>query len=210
MGAALDLRDSATEGHSARVTRYAILIAEALGCTGGQIRELERGAYLHDIGKIGIPDGILLKKGRLTPEEKQVMQAHVITGYRLVQRIPFLATAAEIVLTHQERFDGSGYPRGLKGGEIPLEARIFAVADTLDAMTSDRPYRKALPMVAAIEEIRRQSGRQFDPEIVGAFLTIPARTLLEAQEAATTQSGNISSSRESSFQMAASLEERPK
>lgn len=173
LGAALDLRDSATEGHSARVTRYALMIAEAMGCAHDQLREIARGAYLHDIGKMGVPDGILLKQGKLTPEEQEVMESHVFSGYQMVRRIPFLAEAAQIVLTHQERYDGLGYPAGLRGADIPLGARIFAVADTLDAMTSDRPYRKALPFRVAIEEIRKEAGHQFDPEIVRVFLTIP-------------------------------------
>lgn len=184
LGAALDLRDSATEGHSARVTCYARMIAEALGCTAGQLREITRGAYLHDIGKMGVPDGILLKQGKLTPEEQGVMESHVMTGYQLVRRIPFLAEAARIVLTHQERYDGLGYPAGLKGADIPIGARVFAVADTLDAMTSDRPYRKAMPFSVALAEIRKESGRQFDPAIVQVFLGIPESRWIEARAAA--------------------------
>src|SRR5487761_1323308 len=144
LGAALDLRDSGTAGHSSRVTRYTIRLAQAMGCSKEMLQELTRGAYLHDIGKIGIPDGILLKTANLSKEERTVMEAHVKIGYRLVNRIAFLAPAAEVVLCHQERFDGRGYPRGLAGGQIPQGARIFAVADALDAMTSDRPYRKAM------------------------------------------------------------------
>jgi HD-GYP domain-containing protein (c-di-GMP phosphodiesterase class II) len=128
---------------------------------------------LHDIGKIGIPDSILLKEGKLTAEETAVMQTHVRIGYDIVCRIAFLSGAAQIVLTHQEWFDGTGYPQGLVGQEIPLGARIFAVADTLDAMTSDRPYRRALPLAEARVEIRRHSGTQFDPGIVGIFESIP-------------------------------------
>lgn len=182
LGAALDLRDSATEGHSARVTRYTLVMAETMGCASSDLRDIARGAYLHDIGKIGIPDGILLKQGRLTPEEKEVMETHVMIGYQLVKRIPFLAAAAEMVLTHQERYDGRGYPRGLKGGDIVIGSRIFAVADTLDAMTSDRPYRKALSIEQAISEIRSESGRQFDPSIVRVFLSIPEAEWIEIRE----------------------------
>lgn len=182
LGAALDLRDSATEGHSARVTRYTLIMAKAIGCAPEEMREIARGAYLHDIGKIGIPDGILLKQGKLAPEEKEVMETHVMIGYKLVKRIPFLAAAAEMVLTHQERYDGRGYPRGLKNGDIVIGSRIFAVADTLDAMTSDRPYRKALPLEDAIQEIRNEAGRQFDPAVVGVFLSIPASIWREIQE----------------------------
>jgi putative nucleotidyltransferase with HDIG domain len=173
LGAALDVRDAGTAGHSSRVTRYSIRIAQEMGFAPDVLKDLTRGAYLHDIGKIGIPDGILLKGNKLTPEERAVMQAHVGIGYRLVSRIAFLTSAAEIVLAHQERFDGRGYPRGLAGEQIPLGARIFAVADTLDAMTSDRPYRTALTLAEAKREIERESGKQFDPKVVRAFLSIP-------------------------------------
>jgi len=172
LGAALDLRDDETAGHSRRVARYSLEIAKTMGCTSDQMKQIARGAYLHDIGKIGIPDSILLKGSKLTAEETALMQRHVRVGYELVSRIAFLAPAAAIVLTHHERFDGVGYPQGLREDEIPLGARIFAVADTLDAMTSDRPYRRALPFSAAQAEIIRESGRQFDPEIVRVFLSI--------------------------------------
>jgi putative nucleotidyltransferase with HDIG domain len=173
LGAALDLRDNETAGHSRRVTRYCLEIAKALGCDNEELKQIERGSYLHDIGKIGIPDSILLKPGRLTPEERITMDSHVRIGYDIVSRIAFLARPADIVLTHQERFDGTGYPQGLVGAEISMGARIFSIADTLDAMTSDRPYRRALPFSEARDEIIRESGRQFDPEIVEAFLSIP-------------------------------------
>ncbi|MFB3922204.1 MAG: HD domain-containing phosphohydrolase [Terriglobia bacterium] len=184
LGAALDLRDTETAGHSERVTRYALEIAQRMGCSPDQLKQIRRGSYLHDIGKIGIPDSILLKEGKLTPGETQRMQAHVRIGYDVVCRIAFLAGAAEIVLTHQERWDGTGYPQGLTGEEIPLGARIFAVADTLDAMTSDRPYRRALSCQEARDEIRRESGRQFDPAVVQAFLAIPEETWEEIRTAA--------------------------
>jgi len=173
LAAALDLRDNETAGHSRRVSRYCLEMARAMGCSPDQLRQIARGSYLHDIGKIGTPDAILLKPGKLTAEETDVMQTHARIGYELVSRIAFLAGAAEIVLTHQERFDGTGYPQGLMGAEIPLGARIFAVADTLDAMTSDRPYRRALPFATARAEIIRESGRQFDPQVVKVFLAIP-------------------------------------
>ncbi len=172
LGAALDLRDNETAGHSRRVTRYCLQMAQAMGCTGEPLKHIMRGAYLHDIGKIGIPDSILLKPAKLSPEEREVMESHARVGYELVSRIVFLAPAAEIVLTHQESYDGTGYPQGLVGDEIPLGARIFSVADTLDAMTSDRPYRRALAYSAAREEIARLAGRQFDPEVVRVFLSI--------------------------------------
>lgn len=173
LGAALDLRDTETAGHSERVSRYTLQMAKNMGCSNDELRQIARGSYLHDIGKIGIPDSILLKEGKLTLEEIETMQTHVRIGYDLVSRIAFLAPAAAIVLTHQERYDGTGYPQGLVGKEIPLGARIFAVADTLDAMTSDRPYRRALTFSTARDEITRESGRQFDPDVVGVFLGVP-------------------------------------
>ncbi len=173
LGAALDLRDNNTAGHSRRVTLFCLQMAVAMGCSGLELQHLSRGAYLHDIGKIGIPDSILLKAAKLTAEETAIMQTHARIGYDLVSRIAFLAPAAEIVLTHQERWDGTGYPQGLMEKEIPLGARIFAVADTLDAMTSDRPYRRALPFSAARAEIEGGSGRQFDPEVAKVFLATP-------------------------------------
>jgi HD-GYP domain-containing protein (c-di-GMP phosphodiesterase class II) len=176
LGAALDLRDNETAGHSRRVTRYCLEIAKVLGCEKDELKHLERGSYLHDIGKIGIPDAILLKPGRLDPVEREVMDSHVRIGYDIVSRVTFLARPSEIVLTHQERFDGTGYPQGLIGKEIPLGARIFSVADTLDAITSDRPYRRALPFSEARNEIVRCSGVQFDPDVVQAFLSIPEET----------------------------------
>ena len=176
LGAALDLRDTETAGHSHRVSLYCLAIARAIGCTNEQLKTIARGSYLHDIGKIGIPDSVLLKQGKLTPQEMTVMQTHVRIGYELLSRIPFLASASKIVLAHQERYDGAGYPQGLMGEEIPLGARIFAVADTLDAMTSDRPYRRALPFETARDEIIRESGKQFDPDVVRVFLSLPEVT----------------------------------
>ncbi|MGB8323551.1 MAG: HD domain-containing phosphohydrolase [Candidatus Acidiferrum sp.] len=173
LGAAIDLRDNATAGHSRRVCRYSLKIAAVMGWSEQDCGSLARGAYLHDIGKLGTPDGILLKPGPLTEDERKIMQQHAQIGFDLIKSIPFLADAAEIVLAHHERCDGSGYPRGLKGNEIPEGARIFAVADALDAITSDRPYRSASPFEVAQDIIRCQSGRQFDAEVVQAFLEIP-------------------------------------
>jgi len=173
LGNALDLKDAETEGHSKRVTAFTIAIARAMGLTAGQIRVIARGAFLHDIGKMAIPDAILRKPGALDPEEVAIMREHCYRGYQILKRIPFLSEAAEIVYSHQEKYDGTGYPRGLKGDEIPLGARIFSVADTLDAMTSDRPYRAKLPFSVAREEIQRWSGRQFDPLVVATFLQMP-------------------------------------
>jgi putative nucleotidyltransferase with HDIG domain len=176
LGAAIDLRDNETAGHSQRVCRYSLEIARAMGWSGKDLENLARGAYLHDIGKLGIPDGILLKPGPLTPDERSLMQQHAQIGFDIVKDIPFLRDAADIVLMHHERFDGGGYPRRLKGDEILPGARIFPVADTLDAVTSDRPYRRASSFEKASEIIRSEAGRQFDPEIVRVFLNVPADT----------------------------------
>ena len=147
-------------------------IARAMGWSEDRLGGLAKGAHLHDIGKLGIPDGILLKPGPLTAEERRLMQRHVQIGFDLVADIAFLADAAEIVLTHHERYDGSGYPRGLKRDEILPSARIFAVVDSFDAITSDRPYRPAQSLTAARIEIEKWSGRQFDPEVVKVFLSM--------------------------------------
>jgi putative nucleotidyltransferase with HDIG domain len=170
LGDALDKKDAETEGHSKRVTAFTIAIARAMGLSKDQIAVIARGAFLHDIGKMAVPDAILRKPGKLTPDEILIMQEHCYHGYEILKKIPFLNEAAEIVYAHQERFDGTGYPRGLKGDEIPLGARMFSVADTLDAITSDRPYRPAQSLAAARAEIARWSGRQFDPEVVKVFL----------------------------------------
>ena len=179
LAAALDTRDTETQGHSARVSEYTVLIAERMGVKEPELTEIRRGALLHDVGKIGISDAVLRKPGKLSPEEWVEMRRHPEMGYRILSGINFLEKSLPIVIAHQERFDGSGYPKGLKGEEIPLGARIFAVVDTLDAMTSDRPYRKALPYEDARGEIVRWSGIQFDPRVVEVFLTI-ARAEWEA------------------------------
>jgi len=173
LGDALDLKDKETEFHSRRVTAYTIAIARKMGLPKEEINVIARGAFLHDIGKLAIPDDILLKPSKLTENEMEIMKEHCYLGYKIIKGIPFLAEAAEIVYAHQERYDGQGYPRGLKGEEIPLGARIFAIADTLDAMRSDRVYRKAQSIEAARKEIELWSGRQFDPQIVKVFLEMP-------------------------------------
>jgi putative nucleotidyltransferase with HDIG domain len=173
LGDALDLKDRETEGHSKRVTAFTMAIARAMGLPREHIDVIARGAFLHDIGKMAIPDRILLKPGKLDEEEKVIMREHCYHGYQMLKKIPFLAEACEIVYSHQEHFDGSGYPRGLKGTEIPLGARIFSVADTLDAIISDRPYRPARSLGEARKEIQDWSGRQFDPEVVEVFLKMP-------------------------------------
>jgi len=173
LGDALDLKDSETEGHSKRVTAFTIAMARAMGLSAERIRVIARGAFLHDIGKMAIPDAILRKPGPLTEEERAIMREHCYRGYQMLRKIPFLTEASEIVYAHQEKFDGTGYPRQLKGEEIPLGARIFAVADTLDAITSDRPYRAAQSIWAAREEIIRFEGSQFDPAVVRVFCEMP-------------------------------------
>lgn len=175
--AALDTRDTETEGHSERVAAYTMAIASRLKLNPDELPHIERGALLHDIGKIGVPDAILYKPGPLTPEEWEIMKKHPEIGYRMCMKIEMLRSAAPIVLHHHERWDGKGYPYGLVGEEIPLGARMFAIADTLDAMTSDRPYRKALSFAQAREEIARHAGTQFDPDLVKLFLEIPEEEL---------------------------------
>ncbi len=182
LGGALDLRDAETEGHCQRVKAFTLAIAEAMRVERDLLPRLARAAFLHDIGKMAIPDQILRKPGPLTIEERDIMRQHCEIGYRMLIRIPFLRDAAEIVLSHQEFFNGTGYPRGLKAEQIPLGARIFAVADALDAMISDRPYRRALPISHAREEITRCSGTQFDPRVVEVFLSLPDSLWSELRE----------------------------
>lgn len=182
LGSALDLKDSETQGHSKRVTAFTVAIARAMGVGQEDMKTIARGAYLHDIGKIGVPDSILRKEGPLTPEETTLMRTHCQRGHDILAHIGYLKDVSEIILSHQERYDGEGYPRGLRGAEIPLGARIFAIADTLDAMTSDRPYRKALPISKAREEVLRFRGSQFDPVVVDAFLAIPENAWNELRQ----------------------------
>ena len=171
---ALDAREHETQAHSQRVREYTLTLAQDLGLKHDDLIQTGRGALLHDVGKIGVRDSILLKPGKLSQDEWVEMRMHPQIGYNILQNIEFLSPAAEIVLCHQERWDGKGYPNGLAGLDIPLGARIFAVVDTMDAMTSDRPYRKAMSFEAALEEIRICSGTQFDPRIASAFLSVPA------------------------------------
>ena len=172
LGNALDLKDAETEGHSKRVTAFTMAIARAMELPDDRRKVIGRGAFLHDIGKMAIPDAILRKPGRLTPEEQAVMREHCLLGYQMLRKIPFLHEPAEIVYSHQERFDGQGYPRGLRGDQIHLGARIFAVADTFDAITSDRPYRAAQSISSARREIEKNMGTQFDPKVVKIFLSL--------------------------------------
>jgi putative nucleotidyltransferase with HDIG domain len=179
LGDALDLKDAETEGHSRRVTAFTIAMARAMELPQDKVRVIARGAFLHDVGKMAIPDAILRKPERLSVEEQAIMREHASLGYQILRKIPFLQEAADIVHCHQEHYDGSGYPRGLKGEQIPLGARIFAVADTFDAMTSDRPYRAAQSISSGRREVERNAGKQFDPEVVRVFLSIPERIWIE-------------------------------
>jgi response regulator RpfG family c-di-GMP phosphodiesterase len=179
LGSALDSRDVGTEAHSRRVHGYALATAREYGVPEADIPDLEHGVLLHDIGKIGIPDSILLKTGPLTAEEWKTMRRHPEIGKRLIEGVPFLRGAIPIVYCHHEKWDGGGYPRGLRGEEIPLGARIFSVVDAFDAMTFDRPYSTAIPFDAAYSEIKRCAGSHFDPAVVEAFLRVPEPLLEE-------------------------------
>jgi putative nucleotidyltransferase with HDIG domain len=180
---ALDARDQETKGHSVRVSHYMMDVARQLGVkpNSAEWLDMQRGSLLHDVGKIGVTDSILLKAGALTDHEWQDMRRHPEIGYHMLKQIGFLKGAAEIILSHHERWDGKGYPRALTHDEIPLGARIFGVVDTFDSMTSDRPYRKALPVSTALNEIIAHRGSQFDPLIVEAFVDI-YETLLKQRE----------------------------
>ena len=179
---ALDYRDMETQWHSRRVSLYARRLAEAMGLSLEECNEVEMGALLHDIGKIGVRDSVLLKPGPLNQEEWEEMREHPAIGFRLLRSIDYLAGASQIVLQHQERWDGKGYPRGLAGKDIVIGARIFSVVDTLDAIRSDRPYRAGRSFPVALEEIRRCSGTQFDPDVVEAFASVPESGWEEIRE----------------------------
>jgi putative nucleotidyltransferase with HDIG domain len=176
---ALDARDRETEGHSTRVSELACLLAAEIGLNANALKAIERGSLLHDIGKIGISDTILHKPSGLTPEEWEKMRLHPDIGARIIEDIPFLQETLPIIRYHQERWDGSGYPVGLSGKDIPLQARIFAVADAFDALTSDRPYRERIPVSEALEYIKEQSGILFDPDVVSAFERMYEKNKLE-------------------------------
>jgi putative nucleotidyltransferase with HDIG domain len=174
---ALDLKDHGTNWHSKRVTDLTMLLARSMGIEGNRLSQIWRGAMLHDIGKIGIPDSILLKPGALDDAEMAAMRMHTVYAFQMLSRIDYLAQAIDIPYAHHEKWDGSGYPRGLKGENIPLPARIFAVIDVYDALTSDRPYRPAWTTDRALAEIKAQAGRHFDPAVTEAFFN-----LLETEE----------------------------
>jgi HD-GYP domain-containing protein (c-di-GMP phosphodiesterase class II) len=167
---ALELRDHDTGGHTRRTTDLTIRLAQVMGIKGSDILHISRGALLHDIGKMGVPDSIILKPGPLSEDEWVIMRKHPQFAYDLLSPISYLRMALDIPYCHHEKWDGSGYPRGLKGDQIPLSARIFAVVDVWDALISERPYRKAWPPEKAIDYIREQSGKHFDPKVVEIFL----------------------------------------
>jgi putative nucleotidyltransferase with HDIG domain len=171
---AADARDQETSGHSFRVSLYAVELARAMGVRGEALKAVEWGALLHDVGKMVVPDHILRKSSPLTEDEWLIMKQHPSWGYEMLAEVSFLQAAAlDLIYSHHERWDGTGYPRGLAGESIPLGARIFAAVDTYDAITSDRPYRRARPHSAAVAELQRVTGRQLDPQVVEAFLQIP-------------------------------------
>jgi putative nucleotidyltransferase with HDIG domain len=169
---ALDLRDKETEGHTQRVTILTQRLARSMGIEGDALVHITRGALLHDIGKMAIPDGILLKPGQLTEDERMLIQKHPIYAYEMLSPIAFLLPAIDIPYCHHEKWDGSGYPRGLRGKEIPFAARIFPVVDVWDALTSNRPYRKAMPQYEVRARIKADSGKHFDPVVVDAFMEL--------------------------------------
>ena len=173
---ALELRDRETEGHSRRVTELTVRIAKEMGIKDEDLVHIRRGALLHDIGKLGVPDEILLKPGKLTEEEWEIMKKHPVYAYQMLSKIEYLRPALDIPYCHHEKWGGSGYPRGLKGEEIPLSARIFAVVDVFDALTSDRPYRKAWSREETIRYIQERNGKDFDPKVVDAFLSVINKT----------------------------------
>ncbi len=184
LAGALEARDVETRGHSNRVVAYSLRIAKEMGLTHNELISIEQGALLHDIGKIGVKDSILLKRGPLTSAEWEEMREHIQHGLRIIDGIDFLSGARPVVGQHHEKYDGSGYPNGLRGNAIHIQARIFAVADAFDAITSDRPYRASQPYANARDEIVANSGVHFDPHVVKAFLNISEAEWTEIRKAA--------------------------
>lgn len=188
---AIEARDAETRNHSRRARAYTLLIARHAGVEGDELRDIGWGALLHDIGKIGVPDRILRKPGPLTPDEWEIMRQHPVVGHELIQEIDFLDGAADIVLAHHERFDGSGYPFGLEGEDIPLGARIFAIADAVETITSRRAYKEPERFTTAREEVLRCSGTHFDPALVDVFRSIPLDEFRAIREQYLETSGEI-------------------
>ena len=178
---AIDAKDPYTKGHSDRVTRYAVKIAKEMNLSGSTIRNIEYSALIHDIGKIGIQEAILTKKGKLTGTEYEIVKMHPLIGESIITPVKFLNGIAPLILYHHEHFNGKGYLEGLRGEAIPLGARIISVADAFDAMTSDRPYRKALTKEEARKELEKASGKKFDPRVIKAFLRLLDRGELEEE-----------------------------
>ncbi len=166
----MEMRDRETEGHTERVTEITLQLARAMGLPEAELVHVQRGAMLHDMGKLSIPDSILLKPGKLTDEEWKVMRQHPQLAYDMLNLVEYLRPALDIPLCHHEKWDGTGYPRGLKGEEIPLMARLFAVVDVWDACLSNRPYRKAMDREVVLEYLREEAGKHFDPQVVKVFL----------------------------------------
>lgn len=182
LAVAVESKDSTTGGHIRRVSRLGSLLAARHLGEAAQDPQLEFGFLLHDVGKLAVPDAVLCKPGALSADEWSLMRRHPVEGARILSAIPFLHGASDIVLRHHERWDGAGYPDGLAGEEIPIGARLFAIADTIDAMTSDRPYRSGLPLAAAVDEVVRLSGTQFDPACVLTLTQVPDEDLLHLIE----------------------------
>jgi HD-GYP domain-containing protein (c-di-GMP phosphodiesterase class II) len=172
LGSAIAKRDSDTNTHNYRVTLYAIELARTIKLPGESMRALIAGAFLHDVGKIGIPDAILLKPGKLDEQEFATMKTHVDQGDHILKKSTWLTDARDVVLNHHEKFNGGGYPRGIKGEDIPLSARIFAIVDVFDALTSERPYKAPMPLEQSLDILRRDAGSHFDPDLVAAFVNI--------------------------------------
>lgn len=178
----IDSKEAQSSGHTWRVTGYSIALARSMELPVREIRLLARAAFLHDVGISAVPDEILRKPGKLTDQEHQLLRTHCQRGYEILRKIPLFSEVADVVYAHHEHYDGTGYPRGLRASEIPLGARIFAVADALDAITSDRPYRIGSSLNVARDTIQRCSGTQFDPDVVGAFLILPTRLIEDLRE----------------------------
>jgi putative nucleotidyltransferase with HDIG domain len=172
-GESLTLRDNQTGAHSKRVAVFTITLSMEMGFPPQQTRIFARGAYLHDVGKLAVPDAVLRKPARLIEDETAIMQRHCLWGYEMVRAVPFLDEVAELIHAHHERWDGKGYPRGLEREMIPVGARIIAVVNAFDCICSDQPYRPAMPFEFAVREIANYSGTQFDPQVIKAFLAVP-------------------------------------